>query len=64
MNPQKGIGCRRLESPFAFVIIIILQVKMVAAFGPYRSRSKNLEVLGMKKERRRLFWEAFDGLDL
>ena len=37
---------------------------MVADFGPYRSRSKGLQVLGMKEERRRLFREAFDGLDL
>ena len=64
MNPLGGMGCKRLEIPLAFLIIIILQVKMVASFGPYRSASKGLQVLGMKKERRRLFWEAFDGLDI
>ena len=37
---------------------------MVVAFGPYRFGSKGLQVLEMKKERRRLFREAFDGLDL
>ena len=31
--------------------------------GPYRYGSKGFHVLGIK-ERRRLFWEAFDGLDL
>ena len=63
-NPPRGMGYRCLESPLAFLIIIILQVKMVASFGPYRYGSKGLQVLGMKKERKRLFQEAFDGLDL
>ena len=64
-NPPGGMGCGRLEIPLAFLLlIIILQVKMVVAFGPYRYGSKGLQVLGMKKERRRLFREAFDGLNL
>ena len=36
----------------------------VDANGLYRFGSKGLQVLGMKKERRMLFQEAFDGLDL
>ena len=52
------------EGAYSKSFIMVSTMLEVDANGPYRFGSKGLQVLRMKKERRRLFREAFDGLDL
>ena len=64
-EPPQGEGCRPLESPLAFPLLLIFYNFEVDTFGPYRFHIQRLyKVLEMRQERVILLRKALDGLDL